>query len=281
MTTVVQVEDLGKRYRRTQALSGCAFELPEGSVTALVGPNGAGKSTLLSLIAGLALPTSGRVRVYGAQVLGRTPPQVSLLAQGRPMVRGLTVAETMRMGAALNPHWSQRRADEVLDLLSPVDRDKKVGELSAGTRTQVALAFCLGRLPRLVLLDEPLADLDPLARDEALRVLMTDVAERGTTAIISSHLLTDLNDVCDHLLLLDKGRVQLCGEIDDVLADHSVLTGPADSEVDAHVVSASHTERQTTMLARGPATAPAGWLRADADLETLVKGYLRASRDKR
>ncbi|WHT20659.1 ABC transporter ATP-binding protein [Crossiella sp. CA-258035] len=278
----VRVTGLAKQFGRTVALSDCSFTLPEGSVTALVGPNGAGKSTLLSLVAGLSRPTGGEVSVYGSPVRGRMHPDISLLTQRRPLYDGFTVREMMRAGAAMNDRWSAERADEVLGLLAGVDRDAKVGELSTGARTQVSIALALGRLPRVLLLDEPLSDLDPLARDETLRIVMTEVADRGTTVLLSSHLLTDLGDVCDHLLLLDEGRVQLAGDIEETLAGHQVLIGPADATpaVTGTVVDSSRTERQTTALVRG-GTAPAGWLARRPDLETLVMGYLRASRTRR
>ncbi|MDX8032064.1 ABC transporter ATP-binding protein [Lentzea sp. BCCO 10_0856] len=280
----LSAKGLSKKFGRVQALDDCAFTLPEGRVAALVGPNGAGKSTLLSLAAGLITPTSGWIRVHGSGVRGRTPPDVSFLAQRRPLYQDLTVGENMRVLAAMNHRWSQQRVDEVLDLLAGVNRDAKVRSLSAGTRTQVAFALALGRLPRVLLLDEPLSDLDPLARDEALRILMTEVADRGTTVLMSSHLLSDLSDVCDHLLLLDDGRIQLAGDVDDVLAEHRLFVGPAveQPEVRGTIVSDSRTERQTTLLVRGAdGPPPGGWMAAQPDLESLVKGYLRAARERR
>jgi ABC-2 type transport system ATP-binding protein len=278
----VHASSVAKHFGRVRALDDCSFSLPAGSVTGLVGPNGAGKSTLLSLIAGLARPTSGSVSVHGTPVRGRMHPDVSLLTQKRPLYDQFTVREMMRAGAALNDRWSAARAFEVLDLLAGVDKDARVANLSAGARTQVAIAFALGRLPKVLLLDEPLSDLDPLARDETLRIVMTDVAERGTTVLLSSHLLTDLGDVCDHLLLLDQGRVQVAGDIDSILGEHLVLVGPAEDslETDGVVVDSSHTARQTTALVRG-GVVPSGWDSKHPDLEALVMGYLRASRTRR
>ncbi|ANZ38999.1 hypothetical protein BBK82_25940 [Lentzea guizhouensis] len=277
----VCAEGVAKHFGRTRALDDCTFTLPEGSVTGLVGPNGAGKTTLLSLIAGLAKPTRGTVRVHGTEVRGRMHPDVSLLTQRRPLYEQFTVREMMRAGAAMNDRWSEERAFEVLDLLAGVDKDAKVHTLSAGARTQVAIALALGRLPKVLLLDEPLSDLDPLARDETLRIVMTDVAERGTTVLLSSHLLTDLGDVCDHLLLLDEGRVQVAGEIEEVLGEHRVLVGPAGLALPADgVVDSSQTPRQTTALVRGAAVGD-GWEATQPNLEALVMGYLRASRTRR
>lgn len=278
----VQAQNVAKHFGRTRALDDCSFSLPEGSVTGLVGPNGAGKSTLLSLIAGLAKPTGGEITVHGTAVNGRMHPDVSLLTQKRPLYDQFTVREMMRAGSAMNDRWSSARATEVLDLLAGVDKDAKVRTLSAGARTQVAIALALGRLPKVLLLDEPLSDLDPLARDETLRIVMTDVAERGTTVLLSSHLLTDLGDVCDHLLLLDEGRVQVAGDIDGILEEHQVVVGPAglDLETDGVVVDTSHTPRQMTALVRG-GRAPEGFETTHPDLEALVMGYLRASRTRK
>ncbi|MFS8095804.1 ABC transporter ATP-binding protein [Lentzea alba] len=278
----VCASDLAKHFGRLRALDSCSFALPAGSVTGLVGPNGAGKSTLLSVIAGLLRPTAGSVQVCGTPVRGAIHPDVSLLTQKRPLYEQFTVREMMRAGAAMNDRWSADRAFEVLDLLAGVDVSAPVRTLSAGARTQVALALALGRLPTVLLLDEPLSDLDPLARDETLRIVMTDVAERGTTVLLSSHLLTDLGDVCDHLLLLDEGRVQVAGDIEEILADHRVVVGPAgvELETDGVVVDSSRTSRQLTALVRG-GSAPSGWEVSHPDLEALVMGYLRASRTRK
>ncbi|MFD9737899.1 ATP-binding cassette domain-containing protein [Umezawaea sp. NPDC059074] len=274
---------LSKRYRNRWAVRDCTFAVPEGKVVALVGPNGAGKSTLLGMAAGLVRPTSGELSAFGTPVRGEIHPDVSFLAQHRSLHAGLTVRELTRVVGAMNDRWSADRVDEVLGLLAGVDRDAKVGTLSAGARTQVAIALALGRLPRLLLLDEPLSDLDPLARDETLRIVMTEVADRGTTVVMSSHLLSDLREVCDHLLLVDEGRVQVDGDIDEVLAGHRILVGPAaeESTVEGSLVSATRTERQSTLLLRGNESTPAGWVGAEPDLESLVMGYLRASRERR
>ncbi|HUQ58566.1 ABC transporter ATP-binding protein [Lentzea sp.] len=274
---------VGKRYRSRWAVRDCGFTVPEGKVVALVGPNGAGKSTLLRMAAGLVRPTTGDLSVFGTPVRGRIHPDVSFLAQNRPLYRDLTVRELERVCAAMNDRWSGDRVREVLGLLAGVDTGAKVGTLSAGALTQVAIAMALGRLPRLLLLDEPLSDLDPLARDETLRIIMTEVADRGTTVVMSSHLLTDLREVCDHLLLVDEGRVQVDGDIEEVLAQHRILSGPVadESAVDGTLVSATRTQRQSTLLLRDAGPAPRGWAEAEPDLESLVMGYLRASRERR
>jgi ABC-2 type transport system ATP-binding protein len=279
----LSADAVGKRYRTRWAVRDCGFTVPEGKVVALVGPNGAGKSTLLRMAAGLVRPTTGELRAFGTPVHGRIHPDVAFLAQRRSLYRDLTVRELTRAVGAMNDRWSADRVHEVLGLLAGVDHDAKVGTLSAGARTQVAIAMALGRLPRLLLLDEPLSDLDPLARDETLRIIMTEVADRGTTVVMSSHLLGDLREVCDHILLLDEGRVQLDGDIDEVLAAHRILVGPAaaESTVAGTLVSATRTERQSTLLLREAEPAPAGWAGTEPDLEALVLGYLRASRERR
>ncbi|MEO6083126.1 MAG: ABC transporter ATP-binding protein [Umezawaea sp.] len=274
---------VGKRYRARWAVRDCDFAIPEGKVVALVGPNGAGKSTLLRMAAGLIRPTTGELRAFDTPVNGRIHPDVSFLAQNRSLYRDLTVRELVRACAAMNSRWSADRVHEVLGLLAGVDYDAKVGTLSAGGMTQVAIAVALGRLPRLLLLDEPLSDLDPLARDETLRIIMTEVADRGTTVVMSSHLLSDLREVCDHILLIDEGRVQVDGDIEEVLAQHRILVGPAadESAVEGTLVSATRTERQSTLLLRDAEPTPEGWAGTEPDLESLVMGYLRASRARR
>lgn len=234
------------------------------------------------MAAGLVRPTAGELRAFDTPVNGRIHPDVSFLAQNRPLYRDLRVRELVRAYAAMNDRWSADRVDEVLGLLAGVDRDAKVGTLSSGAMTQVAIAMALGRLPRLLLLDEPLSDLDPLARDETLRIIMTEVADRGTTVVMSSHLLGDLREVCDHLLLIDEGRVQVDGDIEEVLAQHRILVGPAadESTVEGTLISATRTERQSTLLLRDAEPTPAGWSGTEPDLESLVMGYLRASRER-
>jgi ABC-2 type transport system ATP-binding protein len=274
---------VGKRYRTRWAVRDCSFAIPEGKVVALVGPNGAGKSTLLRMAAGLVRPTTGELRTFDTPVNGRIHPDVSFLAQDRSLYRDLTVRELVRACAAMNDRWSADRVHEVLGLLAGVDYDAKVGTLSAGALTQVAIAIALGRLPRLLLLDEPLSDLDPLARDETLRIIMTEVADRGTTVVMSSHLVSDLREVCDHILLIDQGRVQLNGDIDEVLTQHRILIGPVadESTVGGTLISATRTQRQSTLLLREAPPTPRGWARTEPDLESLVLGYLRASRERR
>jgi ABC-2 type transport system ATP-binding protein len=233
MNTAVETHELSKRYRRRSALTGCTVTVPEGRVSALVGPNGAGKTTLLRILAGLASPTSGT-----AAVLDGAPRQapaflaeIGFLAQEIPLYRRLTVADHLRIGAHLNPRWDAPLArTRLAELRIPLDQ--RVGTLSGGQRAQVALALTLAKRPRLLLLDEPFAALDPLARRNFLATLTSAVADAagGLTVMLSSHLVTDLERVCDHLILLAGSRVQLCGDVDALLAEHKVAGGPHQHE---------------------------------------------------
>jgi ABC-2 type transport system ATP-binding protein len=259
---------LGKRYRRGWALKDCAFTLPAGRIAALIGPNGAGKSTLMALATGLLRATEGTV-----DVLGRP----GFLAQGKPLYQGFTVEEMLRAGRELNPDWDDDYARRLVDE-ARVPLGAKVRTLSGGQRTRVALAVALGRRPRVLLLDEPLADLDPLARQEVMGALMAEVAEAGTTVVLSSHVIADLDGICDHLLLLDDGRVRLAGDVEDLLAEHRLLVGPRTLEVPpGAVVERRDTERQSTLLVRGLADPP-GVEAHEPTLEELTLGYFRAGR---
>ncbi|MFG2227372.1 ABC transporter ATP-binding protein [Streptomyces sp. NPDC048644] len=283
--TAIEAVGLGKRYRRRWALRDCTFRLPAGRICALAGPNGAGKSTLLSLFSGLARPAEGAVRVFGADPVkpaGRTG--IGYLTQDKPLYPRLTVDETLRMGRALNPvGWCQERAEQVVRE-GRVPLDARVGSLSGGQRTRVALALTLARCPEILLLDEPLADLDPLVRHQITALLMAQAAEHGTTIVMSSHLLAELDGVCDYLLVLGEGRVRLAGEVDDVIGAHSLLMGELNgpgaglpSRIAAHaVVEAQVSGRQFTAMVRrqGPVNGP--WEAVEPSLEELLLAYLRA-----
>ena len=280
MTVVLEATGLGKRYRRTWALRDCSVAVPEGRVVALVGPNGAGKSTLLHLAVGLLGPSAGEVRVFGAPAASgpETLGRVGFLAQDKPLYHGFTVAEMLRFGARLNPRWDQAEADRWLERFD-LPPGRRVGQLSGGQRTQLALALALAKRPRLLLLDEPMADLDPLVRHDLTRLLMETVAAEGLTVVFSSHVLAELATVCDYLVLLAVGRVQLAGDTDELLAGHKLLVGPLRNppRVGPHqVVEASHTDRQTTLLVRtaGPVHDPS-WAVHDVGLEQLVLAYMR------
>ncbi|KOX35116.1 ABC transporter ATP-binding protein [Saccharothrix sp. NRRL B-16348] len=259
---------LGKRYRRGWALKDCTFTLPAGRIAALVGPNGAGKSTLMSLATGLLRQTEGEV-----EVLGRP----GFLAQGKPLYQGFTVAEMLHAGRTLNPDWDDDHARRLVDE-ARVPLTAKVRTLSGGQRTRVALAVALGRRPEVLLLDEPLADLDPLAREEVMGALLGEVAEAGMTVVLSSHVIADLDGICDHLLLLSEGRVRLAGDVEDLLAEHRLLIGPRSLDVPPDVVvERRDTGRQSTVLVRGLADPPDVEV-VEPTLEELTLGYLRAGR---
>jgi ABC-2 type transport system ATP-binding protein len=277
--SAIRTQRLGKRYGSKWALRDCTIDVPEGSVTALVGPNGAGKTTLLQLAVGLTRPSAGDVTV-----LGLSPRDPALLArvgfvgQDHPLHRGFTVAETLKLGRKLNPGWDDALAHERVQRLDlPLDRT--VGRLSGGQRAQVALTVALAKRPELLVLDEPVASLDPLARREFLNGLMEAVSETGLTVILSSHIVAELERVCDHLVILAQARAELAGPIDEILAGHRLLTGPrteAGAVARMHdVIRERHTERQTTLLVRADGHVyDAEWELHEVDLEEIVLAYL-------
>ena len=277
--SAVSTQGLGRRYGSKWALRDCTIEVPEGSVTALVGPNGAGKTTLLQLAVGLTRPSAGNVTV-----LGLSPRDPALLArvgfvgQEHPLHRGFTVAETLKLGRKLNPGWDDALAHERLQRLD-LPFDRTVGRLSGGQRAQVALTVALAKRPELLLLDEPVASLDPLARREFLNALMEAVSEGGLTVILSSHIVAELERVCDHLVILAQARAELAGPIDEIVAGHRLLTGPrTDARAVARihdVIRERHTERQTTLLVRANGHVyDADWELHEVDLEEIVLAYL-------
>ncbi len=216
----VRAVGLGRRYPRGWALKDCTFQIPAGRVCALVGPNGAGKSTLMSLAADLLTPTEGALRVFGAPP--GTPAarrSTALLSQDKPLHRGFRVAEILRMGRELNPTWDQAVAERVI-AGGNIPHRARVGSLSGGQRTRVALALAFGKRPRLLMLDEPMADLDPLVRHQTAQLLLTEAAAHGTTVLLSSHVVAELEGACDFLLVIGSGRVRLAGDIDELRAGH-------------------------------------------------------------
>jgi len=276
----VQTSGLSKRYRKVRALSDCTVTVPAGRISALIGPNGAGKTTLLRLLAGLATPSAGEVSVNGGAP--RQDPAflagIGFLAQEIPLYRRLSAEDHIRAGAHLNPRWDGASVRERLATLK-IPLDQKVGTLSGGQRSQVALALTLAKRPRLLLLDEPVAALDPLARRNFLAILADAVAAGDLTVVMSSHLVADLERVCDHIIMLAASQVQLCGDIDTVLAEHQILVGPRKDttaiERTHRVVQITRTPRQTTMLVRlnGPVIDPA-FQASDVGLEELVLAYM-------
>ena len=280
MTAVLRTRGLGRRYGRRWALTDCTLDVPAGHVTGLVGPNGAGKTTLLNLAAGLLAPTTGSIEVCGGRPAAG-PAQlakVGYVAQDTPVYAGLSVRDHLELGARLNPRWDAALARDRVARLG-LDPAQKAGKLSGGQRAQLALTLGLAKRPELLLLDEPVASLDPLARREFLQGLMEAVAEHGFSVVLSSHLVADLERVCDHLLVLVDSTVRVTGAVDELLATHHRLTGPrrdpATLPADQHVVAASATERQSTLVVRtaAPILDPA-WTVGELNLEDLVLAYL-------
>ncbi|MFB6673408.1 ABC transporter ATP-binding protein [Streptomyces sp. NPDC056390] len=282
----LETDALGKRYGRTWALQECSLHLPAGRIAGLAGPNGAGKSTLLHLAVGLLRPDAGQVRVFGQDPRNNTAVlrEVGFVAQDTPLYRDFTAADLITLGGKLNSRWDAAFARERIGQLD-IPLKKPVGKLSGGQRAQVALALAMAKRPRLLLLDEPVAALDPLARREFMQALMGVVAESGTTVLLSSHLVADLERVCDYLIVLQKAHVRLVGSIDELLDEHRTLVGPRTEpgavpmEGPAQVVSASHTDRQSTLLVRTkgrPVDDPA-WTQHEVTLEDLVLAYLHTA----
>jgi ABC-2 type transport system ATP-binding protein len=280
VTAVIETDRLGKHYARDWALRDCTLSIPEGKVVGLVGPNGAGKSTLLNLVVGLLAPTSGSITVLGGRP-GDGPAQlekVGYVAQDTPTYAGLSVAQHLRMGAYLNATWDQELAEARIAQLE-LDPRQKAGSLSGGQRAQLALTIAVAKQPELLVLDEPVASLDPLARREFLQGLMEIVAKHEVSVVLSSHLIAELERVCDYLVLLVASRVALAGDVTELLATHHRLSGarrdagclPSDQEV----IVESHTEKQSTFFVRTdrPILDPALSV-TPVTLEDLVLAYM-------
>ncbi|MFF9814435.1 ATP-binding cassette domain-containing protein [Streptomyces sp. NPDC014006] len=272
---------LGFRYRARGgwALRDCELTVPRGRITALVGRNGAGKSTLLHLAGGLLRPRSGEIRVLGA--VPGTPEartEVALLTQDKPLYPRFTVADTLLMGAKLNTRWDREAAEAVVTA-GGIALTARVGELSPGRRTRVALALALGKRPELLLLDEPLADLDPVVRGEIMALLMTEAAERGTSILLSSHVLPELEQTCDWVVVLREGRVELSEDADALREAHALVTGHADrlGALAGHTLVHRRTAgRQVTALVRQSGPLTGDWHVERVGLEDVLLGYLQA-----
>ena len=277
--SAIDAENLGRRYGSHWALRGCSLQIPTGRVVGLVGPNGAGKTTLLHLAVGLLDPSEGRIATLGSdprrhrEVLER----VGFVAQDTPLYPTFTVADTLTLGRRLNRNWDDVAARERLAALD-IPLGRRVANLSGGQRAQVSLALALAKRPELLLLDEPVASLDPLARREFLQSLMDAVAESGVTVVLSSHLIADLERTCDFLVLLRQAEVRLADDIETILARHRLLIGPRRHGTGsgiARIVRESHTDKQSTLVVEvdGPIADPA-WSVNEIDLEELVLAYL-------
>jgi len=286
MSAVIDASGLGKAYRRTWALRDCALAIPEGRVVGLVGPNGAGKTTLLRLAAGLLAPTRGTITVLGERPAAG-PAQlarVGFVAQNTPVYARMTVTDHLRLGAWLNPGWDGELARQRIGQLG-LDPKQRAGSLSGGQRAQLALTLALAKRPELLILDEPVASLDPLARREFLQGLMEAVAEHGLSIVLSSHLVADLERVCDYLVVLVASRVRVAGQVSALLASHYRLSGPrrdpGSLPAGQHVITESHTDKQSNLLVRTdePILDPA-WNVKPVSLEDLVLAYMSRAGDE-
>ena len=285
MTTVVEARGLGKRYRRVQALTDCTLSIPAGRVVGLVGPNGARKTTLLHLATGLIAPTSGTIEVLGDRPASG-PAQlarVGFVAQDTPVYAALSVADHLRMGERMNPGWDAGLARDRIGRLG-LDPAKRAGKLSGGQRAQLALTLAIAKRPEALILDEPVASLDPLARREFLQSLMEHTADQQVSVVLSSHLVADLERVCDYLIVLIASRVRVAGEVSALLASHRRLSGPrrdpGSLPAGQEVITESHTDKQTSLLIRAdePVLDPA-WTVKPVSLEDLVLAYMSRARE--
>jgi ABC-2 type transport system ATP-binding protein len=277
---VLQAVGLTKRYGQRTALADCTLAVPPGRVVGLVGPNGAGKTTLLHLAVGMLAPTAGTVEVLGGQPASGAAQlaKVGFVAQDTPTYAGLSVADHLRFGAHTNARWDQRVAEDRIDQLG-LDRAQRAGKLSGGQRAQLALTLAIAKRPELLILDEPVASLDPLARREFLQGLMAYTADHDTSVILSSHLVSDLERVCDYLIVLVASRVRVAGEVDELMATHYRLTGArrdaADLPAGVEVIEHSHTERQSTLIVRSSTPIDDPSLTVEQlSLEDLVLAYM-------
>ena len=278
---VIEASGLGKRYGGTWALRECSLAIPAGHVAALVGPNGAGKTTLLNLVVGLAAPSAGGVTVLGGRPPGSPAAldDIAFVAQDTPLYKNLSAADMLHLTRNLNRRFDRASAEARLGELG-IPLKPKAGRLSGGQQAQLALTLALARRPRLLVLDEPVAMLDPIARHDFMASVLTAMAADGVSVVLSSHVLAELERVADYLILLSRGRVQVAGEVDDLLASHRVLTGPAaeaDRYAERPVVHARRAEAQAHLLVRAAADdpVPPGWEAHPVGLEELALAYLR------
>jgi ABC-2 type transport system ATP-binding protein len=307
MTFALEADGLGKRYGSTWALRDCSFQLPAGRVAGLVGPNGAGKSTLMLLAMGLLEPTLGDVRIVGGsprQDVRAVLQRVGFVAQNRPLYKQFTVAQLLEYGRRMNGRWDAAYAYERLRQYA-IPLDRKAGSLSGGQQAQVSLALALGKRPDVLLLDEPMANLDPLARQEFLRTMLGAAAEEGTTILFSSHVVSELGRFCDYLVVLTEGCVRLAGDLDTLLAGHRRVTsvgaagGAGLGRTDAAPVADEHAQcarlsdlpgvvstsagsgRQADALVRldawDPIVSRIGWREEAVTVDELILAYMSQS----
>ncbi len=280
---VIETHALNKSYGSKRALNDCTLAIPDGHVVALVGPNGAGKTTLLNIAVGLATPTSGALTVLGGCPAGSllALDGIAFVAQDTPLYKNFSAADLIHVTRNLNRCFDHGYAEQRLGELG-IPLRQKAGKMSGGQQAQLALTLALARRPRLLVLDEPMAMLDPLARHDFMATVMTAVADDGVSVVLSSHVLAELERVADYLVVLSRGSVQVVGAVDDLLARHRVLTGPA-SEAERfgdewNVVHASRAAAQAHLLVRcdDPSDpVPWGWGEHPLTLEELTLAYLR------
>jgi len=280
----LRTERLGHRYaRRTWGLCDASVEVPPGRIVALVGPNGAGKTTLLHMAAGLLPPTTGTVEVIGASPAKRLD-RIGFVAQDAPLWPRLRVDDVLEIGRCLNPRFDTSLAHGRIAQLD-IPRRARIATLSGGQRAQVALTLVLAKRPELLLLDEPLSNLDPLARREFLGSMFEFCAESGTAVLFSSHVVAELERICDYLILLRKGRVRLAGDIDQLRQAHRVLSGPNGWMRGGgwQVISAQTVAGRTTALTRteSAVTSGPGIQESLPTFDELVLGYLEENEPSR
>ena len=278
MNAVLTADGLTKRYGRRTALSDCTLAIPPGHVVGLVGPNGAGKTTLLQIAVGMLPQTSGTIEVLGSAPAAdaRQLARVGFVAQDAPTYAHLSVADHLRFGAHMNTRWDQQLAAERIASLK-LDPAQKAGRLSGGQRAQLALTLAIAKRPELLILDEPVASLDPLARRQFLQGLMAFIADQGASVILSSHLVSDLERVCDYLIVLVASQVQVAGEVEELLATHVRISGGRGAAVPdgVEILEESHTERQTTLVVRAPKPIDdPKWTVEPLTMEDLVLAYM-------
>lgn len=279
MNLALEAERLSKRYGRRTALADCDLRVPRGRVVGLVGPNGAGKSTLLNLACGLIGPSSGAIRVLGARPAASAAhlAKVGFVAQDTPVYAGLTVAEHLRMGARLNPGWDTALAERRIREIG-LDPASRASRLSGGQRAQLALTVAAAKRPELLILDEPAAALDPLARRTFMANLSEFVAELGAGAVLSSHLLGDVEQVCDYLIVLSAARVQVAGTVEELLTSHHRLLGaggdPCVLPPGVELVHAEGGAAGDALVRTGGGMPPGPWEARRPTLEDLVLAYM-------
>ena len=284
---VVETSALGKRYGSTWALRDCTLAIPEGHLVALVGPNGAGKTTLLNILVGLTVPTAGHVTVLDGIPIGSPAALdgIAFVAQDSPLYRQYSVADLLHLTRNLNNEFDGALASKRLRDLG-IDEKHKAGKLSGGQQAQLALTLALARHPRLLVLDEPTASLDPIARHDFMAGVMTAMAEEGLSVLLSSHGLAELERVADYLVLLTRGEVRLDGTVDDLAARHRLVTGPAGQAPDPgwRVIQASQAGAQEHLLVRLDGTTrpeASGWDARTVGVEELALAYLRETPNPR